>query len=104
METKEICDGMLRDAHSLLNKAEQLAAQNEALRKREQELLDQIEKAGGFNVSAPEWIMFDESVEEQRPFDGEFVVVQVGNCQPYMLTYLKGCKIKINKWFRLPEW
>jgi len=28
----------------------------------------------------------------------------VGNCQPYMLTYLKGCKVKINKWFRLPEW
>ena len=73
---------MLSDAHSLLDKAEKLAAENEKLRKREQELLDQIEKAGGFNVSAPEWIEFDENVDEKRPKDGEFVVVQVGNCQP----------------------
>ena len=43
METKEICDGMLHDAHSLLDSAEKLAAANEKLRKREQELLDQIE-------------------------------------------------------------
>lgn len=95
---------MLSDAHSLLDKAEKLAAENEKLRKREQELLDQIEKAGGFNVSTPEWIEFDENVEEKRPKDGELVVVHVGKCPPYMLTYLKGCKIKINKWFRLPEW
>lgn len=95
---------MLSDAHSLLDKAEKLAAENEKLRKREQELLDQIEKAGGFNVSAPEWIEFDESDPEKRPFDGELVVVQVVNCPPYMLTYLKGCKVQINKWFRLPEW
>lgn len=104
METKDICDGMLHDAHSLLDKAEKLAAENEKLRKREQELLDQTEKAGGFNVSAPEWIEFDESDPEKRPFDGELVVVQVANCPPCMLTYLKGCKVQINKWFRLPEW
>lgn len=95
---------MLSDAHSLLDSAEKLAAENEKLLKREQELLDQIEKAGGFNVSTPEWIEFDESDPEKRPFDGELVVVQVVNCPPYMLTYLKGCKVQINKWFRLPEW
>ena len=95
---------MLSDAHSLLDKAEKLADENEKLRKREQELLDQIEKAGGFNVSAPKWIEFDESDPEKRPFDGELVVVHVVNYPPYMLTYLKGCKVQINKWFRLPEW
>lgn len=104
MEMKEICDGMLHDAHSILDKAEKLASENERLRKREQELLDQIAKAGGFNVDVLEWIEFDENVEEQHPKDGELVVVQVGNAQPYMFTYLKGCKLKINKWLRLPEW
>ena len=103
MEQEKICDSMLRDAHSLLDRAEKLAAQNKELRKREQDLLEQIKNAGGFNVSTPSWIEFDEADPEKRPFDGELVVVQVGNCPPYMLTYLKGCKIKINKWFRLPE-
>lgn len=103
MEQEKICESMLRDAHSLLDRAEELAAQNKELRKREQELLGQIKNAGGFNVSPPSWIEYDDTDPEKRPLDGEFVVVQVGNCQPYMLTYLKGCRVQINKWFRLPE-
>ena len=94
METKEICDGMLHDAHSILDKAEKLAAENERLRKREQELLDQIAKAGGFNVEVPEWIEFDENVEEQRPFDGELVVVQVADCNPTCSSTSKAAKSK----------
>lgn len=103
MEQENICDSMLRDAHSLLDRAEELAAQNKELRKREQDLLEQIKNAGGFKVSTPSWIEFNEADPEKRPSDGELVVVQVGNCQPYMLTYLKGCRVQINKWFRLPE-
>lgn len=103
METEKICDSMLRDAHSLLDSAEELATQNEELRKREQELLEQIKNAGGFNVSTSSWIEYEETDPDKRPFDGELVVVQVGNCPPYMLTYLKGCRVQINKWFRLPE-
>ena len=102
METKEICDGMLTDAQRLLDNAERLISRNTELEKEIAEL-----KATRLSVMAQmaaSWIEFDENVEEKRPKDGEFVVVQVGNCQPYMLTYLKGCKIKINKWFRLPEW
>lgn len=103
MEQEKICDSMLRDAHSLLDRAEELAAQNKELRKREQDLLEKIKNAGGFKVSTPSWIEYDDTDPEKRPSDGELVVVQVGNCQPYMLTYLKGCRVQINKWFRLPE-
>ena len=102
METKEICDGILHDAHSILDKAEKLIAENHRLEQRNKELTDAL--AAAMVVSYENhWEEYDPSDENKRPLDGELVVVQVGNCQPYMLTYLKGCKVQINKWFRLPE-
>ena len=94
MTIDQLCDGMLQDAHSLLNKAEELAKASKGFDTLNQKLCE----------GAAQWIDFDEKVETQRPKDGELVVVQVADCQPFMLTYLKGCKVKINKWFRLPEW
>lgn len=94
MTIDQLCDGMLQDAHSLLNKAEELAKASKGF-----DTLNQKQYEG-----AAQWIDFDEKVETQRPKDGELVVVQVADCQPFMLTYLKGCKVQINKWFRLPEW
>lgn len=94
MTIDQLCDGMLQDAHSLLNKAEELAKASKVFDTLNQKLCE----------GAAQWIDFDEKVETQRPKDGELVVVQVADCQPFMLTYLKGCKVQINKWFRLPEW
>ena len=108
METKEIRDGMLRDAHSLLDSAEKLIERCNRLEKEKDELKQENKKLTKIIEDASfcegSWIEYNEDYPDHIPLDGEFVVVQVGNCQPYMLTYLKGCKIKINKWFRLPEW
>ena len=65
MEQENICDSMLRDAHSLLDRAEELAAQNKELRKREQDLLEQIKNAGGFKLSTPSWIEYDDTDPEK---------------------------------------
>lgn len=102
METDLMKEEMLSDAQRLLDNAERLISRNAELENEIAEL-----KATRLSVMAQmaaSWIEFDEADPEKRPKDGEFVVVQVGNCQPYMLTYLKGCKVQINKWFRLPEW
>lgn len=102
METSVTKESLLSNAKLLLDDAEKLIERCSELEKENAEL-----KATRLSVMAQmaaSWIEFNEADPEKRPFDGELVVVQVGNCPPYMLTYLKGCKVQINKWFRLPEW
>jgi len=102
MGTSVTKESLLSNAKLFLDDAEKLIERCNELEKEIAEL-----KATRLSVMAQmaaSWIEYDDTDPEKRPSDGELVVVQVGNCQPYMLTYLKGCKIKINKWFRLPEW
>ena len=101
MKADEIKEALLTDAQRLLDNAESLIDRCNQLEQRNKEL-EQLVNAGGSNGTAS-WIEFDEKDDNSRPHDGELVVVQVANCPPFMLTYLKGCKVAINKWFRLPE-
>lgn len=100
MDYESLKEELLADGHRMLNGAEELIERCKLLEERNKTLQSQLDMKSDGDAN---WIEFDEADPEKRPFDGELVVVQVGNCPPYMLTYLKGCKIKINKWFRLPE-
>ena len=107
MNTDEIKEELLTDAQRLLDNAEKLMAENHRLEQRNKELEEQVRICQGIvrmeQGMSGTWIDYDEHDLDKRPFDGELVVVQVGNCKPYMFTYLHGCRLEINKWLRLPE-
>lgn len=100
MDYDSIKEELLSDGKRLLDEAEILVERCKLLEENNRLLQLQLDMKSGGDA---QWIEFDETDEKKRPLDGEFVVVQVADCKPFMLTYLKGCKVKINKWFRLPE-
>lgn len=82
----------LQDVSHLLDVAKyQVETLQAELDKKRDIALDDANRVG--------WI----ALQNEKPFDGELVVIDTGKCKPYMLTYFEGCNIQFDRFLRLPD-
>ena len=89
----DMCSIMLEQAHDLLNTAETVVKMAKAA-KCECVKIKNAETQGGVT-----WI----ESKNDMPVEGDRVVIDTGECEPYFLTYFKSERIKFNRWLKLPE-